>query len=315
MTPELTARIDALIARELPNANWSHKPAIEDPRALLVMSTEALFAYYLAPDGTVYELDLDRSPRYEKVESAERVAEVYAAAARKFPELAALVSVDATALPRTLAEALTYPGHVVIAEDLANASGNELVAFTVGLHGARELVRGPRTGTERVDAVTLGGLVWHVELASRFNAYDATRRLTEYVWPSDVARVRSSGGTVDLVSPGGDSTRIVTDVPPAVARRLARDFANSLEREHEHDGKPRTNERDLGLVHACRELEARKVARVDLGAGIALELVGGDLVLVLGTRRSTLRPRADHTYLTGFLPVYDVARAILQARE
>ena len=90
ITPELSAAIEALIARALPTADWSYNPAVEKPRSLLIYSTEALFAYYLAPDGVAYELDLDRSPRYERIESVDTIREVYAKAAERFPELSAL---------------------------------------------------------------------------------------------------------------------------------------------------------------------------------------------------------------------------------
>lgn len=90
ITPALSAAIEALIVRALPHVDWADRPAAEHPRSLRVHATAALYAYYLAPDGTVYELDLDRTPRFERVASASTVREVYAEAAKQFPELAAL---------------------------------------------------------------------------------------------------------------------------------------------------------------------------------------------------------------------------------
>ena len=88
--PTLTAAIEALIARELPHSDWRDDRALASPRALRIYSTSALYSYYLAPDGTVYERDLDSSRGAEAVDSRDVIRETYAKAAALFPELAGL---------------------------------------------------------------------------------------------------------------------------------------------------------------------------------------------------------------------------------
>lgn len=79
---ELTAAIEALI------------PEGRSPRRLFVYGTTAMYEYYLAADGTVFEHDLDSMRSAEPVESKSTVHEVYVEAARKYPTLAALATID-----------------------------------------------------------------------------------------------------------------------------------------------------------------------------------------------------------------------------
>ena len=66
---------------------------LADERAYLVYSTDALFAYYLAEDGAVYELDMDSSRSAYLVTSERTIREVYTRAAADDPALAGLLEV------------------------------------------------------------------------------------------------------------------------------------------------------------------------------------------------------------------------------
>jgi len=79
-----------LVAARQALADWP-RGAWEDPPALLVYCTDAMFAYYLGPDGTVYVHDLDRfAQEVDAVDNTETIREVYERAGAKFPELAGL---------------------------------------------------------------------------------------------------------------------------------------------------------------------------------------------------------------------------------
>lgn len=78
ISKELTAAIEALI------------PPDRNPRHLSIYATSALYEYFLAPDGTVFEQDHDSVRSPEPVDNPSTVRVVYAVAARKFPSLAAL---------------------------------------------------------------------------------------------------------------------------------------------------------------------------------------------------------------------------------
>lgn len=80
-------RHDELVAARQGLTDWP-RAAFANPPALLVHTTAAMLAYYLAPDGTVYELDLDRfAQELEPISNPETIREVLAAAAAKHPEL------------------------------------------------------------------------------------------------------------------------------------------------------------------------------------------------------------------------------------
>jgi hypothetical protein len=75
---------------QLETADHSGWPpaAWQDPPALLVYATDALLAYYLAPDGRVYELDLDRAAQtLDEVTDPARVREVHERAHAAWPAL------------------------------------------------------------------------------------------------------------------------------------------------------------------------------------------------------------------------------------
>ena len=84
---EGVARHDELVANRQALADWP-RSAWADPPALLVYATEALYAYYLGPDGTVYVHDMDRfAQELDEVTNPEAVREVYQQARTRFPEL------------------------------------------------------------------------------------------------------------------------------------------------------------------------------------------------------------------------------------
>jgi len=85
--PELTAAIEALIPKD------------RSPRRLLVYATVALYEYYLAPDGTVFDRDLDSLRSAEPVDSVDEIREAYAEAAKRYPTLAALATIEPVAPP------------------------------------------------------------------------------------------------------------------------------------------------------------------------------------------------------------------------
>jgi hypothetical protein len=76
---------------ELTRAIESLMPPGNTERRLSVYSTRALYEYFLAPDGTVFERDHDSSRGAVPVEDATLVRVVYAVAATKWPRLASLV--------------------------------------------------------------------------------------------------------------------------------------------------------------------------------------------------------------------------------
>ena len=86
--PQLTAAIDALIPRE------------RSPRRLLIYATVALYEYYLAPDGTVFERDLDSLRSAEPLESIDEIRAAYAEAAKRYPTLAALATIEPVVPPQ-----------------------------------------------------------------------------------------------------------------------------------------------------------------------------------------------------------------------
>jgi hypothetical protein len=91
VTPEHAQAIRTLVAAAQADAKTFPAQAYAEEEALLVHSTNALFAYYLGADGTVYELDLDKAlGGLEPVGDAAQIREVYAAAAAAHPELRGL---------------------------------------------------------------------------------------------------------------------------------------------------------------------------------------------------------------------------------
>ena len=90
MTPAQSSFIRERIARLLATSQGWPAQAWEKPPALLVYATDAMFAYYLGPDGTAYAYDMDRFlPELEIVDEATR-REVYRRAGEEFPVLAGL---------------------------------------------------------------------------------------------------------------------------------------------------------------------------------------------------------------------------------
>jgi hypothetical protein len=83
--PALTAAIDALIPKD------------RSPRRLFIYATSALYEYYLAPDGTVFERDLDSSRSAEPVEIIDDIRATYVEAAKRYPTLAALATIEPVA--------------------------------------------------------------------------------------------------------------------------------------------------------------------------------------------------------------------------
>lgn len=335
ITPALSAAIEALIAQRLAAGSGAN----EQPRCLEIHSTHTLYEYYLAPDGTVYEVDLDRTPRYERVESAEKARETYVHAAARFPTLAALAQIDPASAPQTFEAALAFPGHVVVAWDDTDPTGRTLVACSVSVGGAKRLASRTIAPHERdalFDALgrdqplgaTLGPFVWNVELISDFNLYDATTRCTSYVKAWDVARIRSAR-SVELIAPTGAVTRVVDDTEPAIASRLARDFANWLGCPHHDNGTVHANARELELVRACRELARRNVEptyavplelRVSAG-DVAVSIVDASVCLEHAGRVVPLRTPApdswrrtrQNTYLEYPWIIRDIVRVLGEA--
>ena len=83
-------RHEQLVAAKQSLADWP-RSAWVDPPALLIYCTDAMLAYYLGPDGTVYVHDMDRfAQAVDEVGNAETIREVYERAGAKFPELAGL---------------------------------------------------------------------------------------------------------------------------------------------------------------------------------------------------------------------------------
>jgi len=82
--PHVRTRIEALVDAELAQAQRYPPTALARERAVLVYSTEALFAYYLGADGAVYELDMDSSRSAEATTDAATIREVYAKAKERF---------------------------------------------------------------------------------------------------------------------------------------------------------------------------------------------------------------------------------------
>jgi len=339
ITRELAEAIEALIVRALPRSG-----ANEDPRCLSIYSTEAMFEYYLAPSGLCYEVDLDRSPRFERVESVTTAREVYAHAAAKFPELAELAGCDPGAPPATFDDALAYPAQVIVASDDTDATGTTMIAIAVGNSGTRRLAQRTvkpderdaffeRIAREHELGAANGDLAWHVAIVAGFHLHDGTTLRTSYVRPWEVDRVRSSRA-IDLVGSEG-SKQVLADADPTVASRIARDFANWLERPHDDNGTADANADELRLVRACRELAQRNVAirghavqrehRVPAGpfgaaTDVAVLLDDSDgavcieVTLASGTRRVRLRGPMDHTRTNQYLErcwiIRDIVRAI-----
>ena len=79
----------ALVSQQQSLADWPPS-AWADPPALLVYATDAMYAYYLGPTGTVYQYDMDRFSPALDVVGADLVREVYQRARETFPELADL---------------------------------------------------------------------------------------------------------------------------------------------------------------------------------------------------------------------------------
>ncbi len=162
--PKLSAAIDALI------------PEDRRPRRLLIYATIALYEYYLAPDGTVFERDLDSLRSAEPVDSVDAIREAYAEAAKRYPTLAALATIELAApsakpvanwrerttevapppvappptkpTPRTpeatgdvarLDETLAIPD-VLAAWDHGDLTSKRLRFFATGVTGAREMM-------------------------------------------------------------------------------------------------------------------------------------------------------------------------------
>jgi hypothetical protein len=90
--PHLRAHIAALVDADLAAPSSATYPprALARERAVLVHTTDALFAYYLAADGTVYELDMDSSRSPEPETDPSRIADVYAKAIERWPQLRGL---------------------------------------------------------------------------------------------------------------------------------------------------------------------------------------------------------------------------------
>ena len=78
------AKLEALVDAELAHEQRYPPTALARERAVLVYSTEALFAYYLGADGAVYELDMDSSRSADAVTDAATIREVYAKAKARF---------------------------------------------------------------------------------------------------------------------------------------------------------------------------------------------------------------------------------------
>ena len=81
-----------LVAKRESLADWP-RSAWDDPPALLVYATDAMFAYYLGADGSVYCYDMDRfRQELDPVADPMTIREVHAKAAELFPALAGLSS-------------------------------------------------------------------------------------------------------------------------------------------------------------------------------------------------------------------------------
>jgi len=93
VTPAQAKRIGELVEQELrthTSMTWPRR-ADPDTRALLVYSTDALFAYYLDAEGVVYELDMDRFLGHlQRVTDSAKIREVYTQAVARYPELGTL---------------------------------------------------------------------------------------------------------------------------------------------------------------------------------------------------------------------------------
>lgn len=76
-----------LVAKQQSLADWP-RGAWDDPPALFIYDTPAMFAYYLGPEGTVYRYDMDRFvPELDEVTDRATIREVLAKAAERFPTL------------------------------------------------------------------------------------------------------------------------------------------------------------------------------------------------------------------------------------
>ena len=93
MKPELSATIKQLVDQALAKHKAGMWPpeAYAKEQALYIYQNDAMYAYYLGVDGSVYEMDLDKfMPPLELMTKAETIKKVYAEAVVKYPELAGL---------------------------------------------------------------------------------------------------------------------------------------------------------------------------------------------------------------------------------
>lgn len=301
---ELAAAIDALIDR-YPTQS-SAGAGVNAPRSLLIHATSAMYEYYLAPSGLVYERDLDSVRGLDRVTDPDMVRETYAKAAARYPELAALAATDVTAPPSSFEDALLYPADIVVAWD--DAAPGTLVACALDASGMHRLATRTVRPDER-DAVldglgrahalgaTLGAYVWHVDLVSGFNVRGPGLRVS-YLRAWDKLDVRTSRA-IELIDRADQSVkRIIDNVDPQIASRIGRDLANYVEGHHHDNGVPYANADELAYVRACRELAARmdeypsyKVQReLRLHAsGVTLVLEDDMISVDTGGRRVPLR--------------------------
>jgi hypothetical protein len=91
VTPTQSTFLRERIARLLATKQGWPAVAWADPPALLIYATDAMFAYYLAPDGTAYVYDMDRFVPELTVVGEHEKREVYKRAGEAFPVLAGLV--------------------------------------------------------------------------------------------------------------------------------------------------------------------------------------------------------------------------------
>lgn len=93
MTAAHREALRKLVADALANHTSLEWPraAFEPQQALLVYATDALFAYYLGVDGTVYEHDMDKfGHTLDPVRDRAKIREVYAKASELIPALAGI---------------------------------------------------------------------------------------------------------------------------------------------------------------------------------------------------------------------------------
>jgi len=93
ITVATRSAIGDLVDRALAEDRDYPPRALAEERALLVETTDALFAYYLAEDGGAFVVDLDSSRGAEIETSVDRIRWIYERAAARHPTLAPLLDV------------------------------------------------------------------------------------------------------------------------------------------------------------------------------------------------------------------------------